>query len=57
MDNIKRAIKPRGHFIKDRKTEILIGLVVFLVGCLLLFDAFDARDRKMPWPLSGLAPW
>jgi hypothetical protein len=57
VDNVKRAIKPRGHFIKNQTTEILVGAFIFLLGCLLLFDAFDARDKKMPWPLSGLAPW
>lgn len=57
MDNVKKVIKPRGHLIKDRKIEIVIGLIAFFVGCLLLFDAFDARGKKMVWPLSGLAPW
>lgn len=57
MDNIKKVIKPHGHLIKDRKIEIIVGLITFFVGCLLLFDAFDARGKKMVWPLSGLAPW
>lgn len=57
MENVKRAIKPRGHLIKDRKIEIVLGLVLFFVGCLLLYDSFDARGKKMIWPLSGLAPW
>lgn len=45
------------HFIKDRKTEIFIGVIAFAVGCLLLWDAFDNHGKKMPWPASGLAPW
>lgn len=57
MDNVKRAIKPRGHFIQDRKTEIILGIVLFMAGALLLFDAFDARGKKMPWPMGAVAPW
>jgi hypothetical protein len=57
MPNLKTAIKPTGHFIKDRKTEILLGFVVTIIGLLLLWDAFDGRNKKMPWPLGGLAPW
>jgi len=36
VDNVKRAIKPNGHFIKDRKAEIILGLILFLVGGVLL---------------------
>lgn len=57
MDNIKRAVKPTGHFIKDRKREMVLGAVLFLVGALLLYDAFDARGKKMPWPAGAIAPW
>jgi hypothetical protein len=57
VDNVKRAIKPRGHFIQDRKTEIILGIVLFMAGALLLFDAFDARGKKMPWPMGAVAPW
>lgn len=54
---VKRRIASRGHLIKDRKKEIVIGLVLAVVGMILLWDAFDGRGRKMPWPASGLAPW
>lgn len=57
MDNVKRAVKPRGHFMKNRKTEIMIGVILFLVGALLVYDAFDARGKKIPWPLGAVAPW
>jgi hypothetical protein len=57
MDNVKRAVKPRGHFINSRSTEILIGAILFLVGALLLYDAFDGRGKKIPWPLGAIAPW
>lgn len=57
MDNIKRRMKPKGHFIKDRKMEILVGVILFLAGALLLYDAFDGRGKKMPWPGGAIAPW
>jgi hypothetical protein len=57
VDNVKRLIKPNGHFIKDRKTEILVGVLLFIVGSLLLYDAFDARGKKVPWPGGAIAPW
>jgi hypothetical protein len=43
--------------MKNRKAEIALGFVAFMIGCLLLYDAFDARGKKMPWPAGGLAPW
>jgi hypothetical protein len=57
VDNVKRAIKPTGHFFKNRRTEIILGIALFLVGALLLFDAFDARGKKIPWPASAVTPW
>lgn len=58
MDNVKRVVKPGGgHFIKNRKLEILIGTILFLVGALLVWDAFDGRGKKLPWPLGAVAPW
>jgi hypothetical protein len=57
MDNIKRIVKPHGHFIQNRKYEIFIGLVLFLTGALMLYDAFDARGKKIPWPGGAIAPW
>jgi hypothetical protein len=57
VDNIKRLVKPSGHIIKDRGMEIFLGLILFLAGALLLYDAFDARGKKMPWPAGAIAPW
>lgn len=57
MDNVKRAIKPRGHFVKNRKTEIFLGIVLFMAGALLIWDAFDGRGRKVPWPGGAILPW
>jgi hypothetical protein len=54
---VRNRVERKGHFIKDRKTEIILGLILALVGMILLWDAFDMRGKKMPWPASGLAPW
>jgi hypothetical protein len=57
MENVKRTIKPHGHFMKNRKAEIALGVVLFLIGALLVYDAFDARGKHIPWPLGAIAPW
>lgn len=57
MDNIKRVIKPHGHFINDRKVEIFIGLLLFFTGAIMLWDAFDGRGKKVPWPGGAIMPW
>jgi hypothetical protein len=54
---VKNPLKPKGHWINNRGWEISIGIVLALAGMVLLWDAFDNRGRKMPWPASGLAPW
>jgi len=54
---VRNRIERKGHFIRDRKWELIFGFALSLVGLLLLWDAFDGREKKMPWPLSGMAPW
>lgn len=57
MDNVKRVLKPHGHFIQSRKWEIIIGVAFFLIGACLMYDAFDARGKKVPWPGGAILPW
>lgn len=58
MDNVKRLVKPNGgHLIKDRRTELFLGFLLFFVGALLLYDAFNGRGKPLPWPTNKLAPW
>lgn len=57
MDNVKRRIKPHGHFMKSRNGEILVGALLFLLGALFLWDAFDGRGKNPPWPLGAIFPW
>lgn len=54
---LKGVIARNGHFIEDRKKEIIIGGILAVIGLCLLWDAFDGRGKKMPWPASGMAPW
>jgi hypothetical protein len=49
--------RPKGHIIQNRGTEFFVGLIVAIIGMYLLWDCFDNRGKKMPWPMSGLAPW
>lgn len=57
MQNIVRRVSPNGPILKNRLTEIVLGSVLALIGLCLLWDAFDGRGKKLPWPASGLAPW
>jgi len=57
MENVKRHIKPTGHFIKSRPVEITLGVILFMIGALLIWDAFDGRGKQLPWPLGAIAPW
>lgn len=54
---LRKVIQKRGHFIENRKYEAVIGIVITLIGFCLVWDAFDARGKKLPWPASGMAPW
>lgn len=54
---LNKVVANRGHFIKDRKKEAVIGFIVTLIGFCLVWDAFDGRGKKLPWPASGMAPW
>jgi hypothetical protein len=59
MDTVYNRL-PRGksgHFLKSRTAEIWLGIILFLAGALLLYDAFDARGKKIPWPGGAIAPW
>lgn len=37
--------------------EIILGILMFVIGAILIYDAYDARGKKVPWPASVLAPW
>jgi hypothetical protein len=45
------------HLMQNRRMEIALGLLAFVIGCILIYDAYDARGKRLPWPASGLTPW
>lgn len=52
-----RVLARKTHLIEDRKTEIFVGLLLFLIGAVLIYDAFDRRGKKVPWPGGAILPW
>jgi hypothetical protein len=56
---VKNPLKPKpgDHWIQSRGWEVTVGLALAIIGLTLLWDAFDNRGRKLPWPAGGLAPW
>jgi hypothetical protein len=48
---------PKGHLIQSRTTEIVLGILLFVIGSYLLYDAFDKRGKKIPWPGGAITPW
>jgi hypothetical protein len=57
MEPIKKRLKPRGHFIEDRRKEIFVGILMFMIGALLMYDAFEGRGKPIPWPANKFTPW
>jgi hypothetical protein len=55
--NVKKRLVGNGHFIQNRKAEIAVGVALFLLGALLIYDAFDGRGKKVPWPGGAIMPW
>jgi len=47
----------RHHLIQNRSMEIYLGIMLFIIGSILIYDAYNARGQKLPWPASLLAPW
>lgn len=45
------------QLIRSRGSEIFLGLVLFVVGAFLLWDATDGRNQPLPWPLGAVLPW
>lgn len=46
--------KPRRHVIQNRMVELLVAVAFVAAATYLIYDAFDWRNKSMPWPLSGL---
>jgi hypothetical protein len=55
--SVKSKMKPRGHLIESRGVEIAVGLLLFILGSVVLWDAFDGRGKSLPWPVGAILPW
>jgi hypothetical protein len=45
------------HFMQNPKREIVLGLILFILGSLLLWDAWGHRGKNTPWPLGMAMPF
>ena len=55
--NIKNRIQPHVNLVRNPKVEATLGFLMLILACVLIWDAFDNRGKKLPWPVSGLLPW
>lgn len=44
-------------FIRDRRTEMCLGLSLLVVSFALLYDAWDGRGVSKPRILGPILPW
>lgn len=47
----------KGIWIKDRKFELCLGILLFAVGAALVWDATDNRGKPLPFPLGAITPF
>ncbi len=47
----------RGHYIGNQRAEVLAGLGFFLLGAVLLRDAYDRRGIDQPRLLRPFSFW
>jgi hypothetical protein len=50
-------LKQGQHFVKDRRIEIGLGFLAFVIGSYLLWDAYDNRGKNMKFPLGSFMPF
>jgi hypothetical protein len=44
-------------WVRDKRTSILVGGVLTVVGFVILYDAWEGRGGKKPRLLGPLLPW
>lgn len=44
------------HVIRDRHTELVVGVALFIAGAWLIHDAYENRGHKRPFPASLILP-
>jgi hypothetical protein len=47
---------PRQPWIADKRTAVLLGLMLFVAGAIVLWDAYERRGGRAPWPLRAFLP-
>lgn len=50
-------MKATTHPIKDQRKEVVIGFILFIVGVLLLYDAYDRRNNEKPLLMKLITPF
>jgi hypothetical protein len=49
-------VKPRPFFTNPTTAKTL-GWFLFITGALVLYDAYDRRGGKAPWPMGAVLPF
>lgn len=47
----------RRPWVKDKRTSILVGGLLTLLGFVILYDAWEGRGGRKPRLLGPLLPW
>jgi hypothetical protein len=47
----------KAHIIQNASTELWLGVGLYVVGSILLWDTFVQRGRSAPWPLGMATPF
>lgn len=37
--------------------ELVIGIILFIAGAMLLWDAWNGRGKDAPWPIGAILPF
>lgn len=43
--------------IKDKRTAVIVGSALTLLGFVILYDAWEGRGGKRPFLLGVVLPW
>jgi hypothetical protein len=45
---------PYRRLVRDRRTEVWLGVAAYVLGSWLLWDAYEGRGRSKPWAARWL---
>lgn len=46
----------RPRLLRDRNTELVLGVGLFALAAWMIYDAYEGRGRKRPFPASLFLP-